>query len=243
MRDLINIVEAASDPILDHLKQRYVEWNDLYFNGELPPVPMRWGALKNSGAQVQAKSIGIKGGAVRYMDGSMVMVFSSKYKRTAEELEPLLLHEMVHVYVIGVLGDIKEHHGPKFAKALRELEAKCKRDIPITDNTKGLELSDDTIKPYGVVIERYRSQTAYALLSPNVLRDKLETLVEYYKKRPHVDIEIRIVSSKLWTEKAARTTVQRNAVGGKLKMFIPKPEELEDLMANSKLLWETKPTT
>ncbi len=234
------IDEAAGDAdTLDHLIAKYKEFNRLYFGNRLPLMPIGWGRMKNSGAAVVYSAI--KRGGIRYpMVETMRVVFSTKYKRDAAALEPLLLHEMIHVYLLAIEQDAEDNHGPKFLDILARLRRESGVDIPLTDDTKGLELTDATAKPVGVLLRRFQSggstKAVYAMFSANVLRNKLDALPGMFTRRFHEKVEARIVTSSIWWEKSQRSRVQRT-LSYKTDYFILKPDELADLLANSEVIW------
>jgi len=237
------IEEAAGDEdTLAHLVAKYHEFNGLYFEGKLPTIPLGWGRMKNSGAHVDCK-FRVKNGVAEVLVDSIKMTFSNKYKRDAVQLEPILLHEMIHVYMFAVLNDVKENHGPKFMAMLSRLSKASGIDIPRKDEAEHLELSDTVAKPVGVILRRYtyggEPQVAYAMFSAKTLINvgKIADMEKRFTRRFDELVEARIVTSSIWWEKSQRQATQRN-IDHKTKFFIPKPEELEDLLANSRVIWQ-----
>jgi len=239
--NLIDIFESTPDK-LDHLREKYVEFNHLYFDGTLPLVPIKWSAMKNAGAAVTGKTTRKANeprSAAVLIPNSVEMKFSTKYQRTPEQLEPLLLHEMVHVYVMMVLGNVMDNHGPTFLRVLQDVKNKSGIDVPITDDAKGLELAVKET-PVGVILRQdiRTGQFAYALMSPNVIRSKLPEIVERWNVRA-IAVKVIIVATPTWTEKASRTPLQRT-VGYKMRFYIPSEDDVYDLLNNGKILWDSE---
>jgi len=231
----------GDDDILSHLKLKYAEFNELYFDGKLPVVPIIWGTMKNSGAAVKLNVI-THLGKKHYMHGTMKMVFSNKYKRSAEQLEPLLLHEMVHVHVIAIDEDVVEMHGRKFMTKLKQVSAASGVDIPLVDTTKELELSDSEAKPVGIILRRLKSrgkiENIYAMFTAKTLIQvaKIADMEKTFNRYTDELIEARIVTSSIWWEKFQRQPAQRN-INYKTTFWRLKPEDLDDLLANSRVVW------
>src|SRR3990172_2092939 len=89
------------------LGARYAYWNAKAFGGELPQVPIRWATLKRVGGRVRAKLKAknpVMYRITREADIEVVGIEMSDFlARDDEHLDGTLLHEMVHVYVLGIL--------------------------------------------------------------------------------------------------------------------------------------------
>lgn len=233
------LTEAADDQeTIAGLKQKYIEFNDKYFSGQLPIIPIRWGSMKIAGAAVNYKVYGSRKHHPtmkrHLVPDSIEMVFSNKYKREFDQLIPLLLHEMIHVYLVAVMGDVEETHGIKFMRELARVSEESGIDVPLTDTVKDLELSDP-VKNIGVIVRPISNGGhSYALFSEKAILAKLNDIKTFYGTRS--ETEVRIVSSEIWTRKAASIPLQRN-IGFKTKYWVAKPEDIIDLKANSKLIW------
>ncbi len=226
------------DDILKHLNDKYVEFNKSLFDNKLPRIPIQWANLKHAGALVSYKVIN-HGGKKYYYDGSMVMKISSKYKRTKEQLEPLLLHEMIHVYEVIIERDVTSNHGAFFLKMRRVLSAISGIDIPLTDNTSGLELSNKEIKPLALLAIIFDDgRKAYALMSVTTAHNKINDIHKYWSQTRNRHVKLLIVKSPLWMEKAARIPLQRAI--NKLKLFTLSDNDYNDAMNNSEILWVNK---
>lgn len=218
------------------LEQKYQEYNAAYFNGRLPTIPIRWGKLKHATALVDFQVIGIKGGKKRY-HGGLNMVFSDKYSRPAETLFPVLLHEMIHVYIVHILDDIEDNHGHVFLKLRRQLSEWSGIDIPLTDNaTADLELKIP-IKPVCVVLTFSYDDTArYALISKSTITSNLANFPEIFKRDK---VEVREVESEIWTRKASSMRIQRN-LSHRTAYFRASEQDMADLYEHSRLVWTNR---
>jgi hypothetical protein len=210
-----------------NLKARYDEFNQKFFNNELPEIPLKFGTLKNSGGVVKFKvsRVGPKPTArtIRYglntpnttttlIPGTLTMVISDAYQRSEAEFDGLLLHEMIHVYFAHT-GKYYESHGPLFMKMLRELSQRSGMDIPLTDDTSTALLSNDAVKPVGVVIvEKKSGGFSFAMYNPNVLTTKIEEFKAVWERyNPSYAKEVRayLVTGPAWTRMAMEVPVGR----------------------------------
>lgn len=93
------------------LEQLYAEYNGLYFGGELPTIPVKWGKVhKDHDAEF-----------VTYEDGSLAIVLTPGLKKFTRSAYLTVLHEMCHVKLRDFKGDGGDLHGPKFQREMRRL--------------------------------------------------------------------------------------------------------------------------
>jgi len=93
------------------LEQLYAEYNDLYFGGGLPTIPVKWGKVHKSHAAE----------FVTYEDGTLAIVISPKLKTYTCWAYLTLIHEMAHVKLRNFKGDDGDLHGPKFQREMKRL--------------------------------------------------------------------------------------------------------------------------
>jgi hypothetical protein len=139
----------AADPKYN-LQGKYRYWNAKAFGGELPPIPIKWMRSKTMGGRVRA-TLSRSTGDITLKN----MAISNYLVMDEERLDGIMLHEMVHVYVLGVLGLAERSggHGREFYKKMREVSSKTGIHVPVTEDITGLEISEDVpTKPIGVVL-------------------------------------------------------------------------------------------
>lgn len=170
------------------LKGKYDLFNRKYFGGELPEIPVSFAPLKSVGGKVVAKIVydgpkptpmQIRRGMKKYANAritGMALQLSSLHVRSADDLDGILMHEMIHVYFFHI-GALDEQHGARFLRKLRELKITSGIDIPLRDDVKALELADESTKTFGVVLLHKRGGGYSGVLtSAPKLREKLEEL-------------------------------------------------------------------
>lgn len=247
-RTLIDLVESAglpARPDLVKLKQHFDEFNRLYFDGKIPEMPLSFKKMKNVGGVFLSKSLQIHKYAKRQLiRGSESICIDTTYARSQEEIDKLLLHELIHAWVVCVENDLDDNHGPAFMRKLREVSQKSGIDIPLTEKIDNLLLSNQTPKPVGVIVQSTDRGPAYAIVSANILQGKSAEIQADWMKRYYAEkhpLKAYVVTSPGWTVRASRDTVQRNTK--KLAYFYIKDEDLiAEITSMGKLVFDTSKT-
>ena len=202
--------------MLDYdIQARYDEFNQKYFGNELPKIPVSFAKLKNVGGHVSFQTHqfpGTRKDQSVIVHSSIRLKLSDAYKKTSENLDGILLHEMVHVYMLSVLENWKEHHGPVFMKKLREVSKQAGFPIPLKDSVDAFEPNIDKPKPYVVILFKSSSGYTYNLISSTTFtkdRQQLEMYCDLYNHRYKDEITIYYIKTMPWTAKALSARVQR----------------------------------
>lgn len=104
------------------LKSKYKRFNKLYFNSELPDVPIKWetskrvvggGAypLKINGDIVGLEKIELSQNFYNYIIPEVI----------EDVYDSMLIHEMIHGWVFQNIGRIKNVHGLEFKNKLKDI--------------------------------------------------------------------------------------------------------------------------
>lgn len=116
------------------LKRKYKEFNELYFNNELSK-DMIFHLDKNLDALGRWNEL--------ELDGIVkpIIYINSKYIYTDDQISVLLLHEMIHAYLVpnGICTDDDEVHGEEFHKKEKEIEEKS--GLSLTNKINNLDLN------------------------------------------------------------------------------------------------------
>ena len=141
------------------LKSRYRYWNTRLFGGELTDVPLGWTRSKTIGGRVVARALILNRELYKRTGQVDITVrkleLSDFMKMDQDRADAILIHEMIHVWVMTKLG-LNERpggHGANFYAKLREMKSKSGLDIPVIEQIDVLEVSDDVeAKTVGVVL-------------------------------------------------------------------------------------------
>lgn len=118
------------DPL--YLYRKFKEYNELYFEGQLPPIELRTDtALRRLGAFLYPK---------RCQDRNPETVkrcrisVNRRYDLPESEVEDTLIHEMIHYYVWYHRLDGEPPHGPAFCRQMERINALSGRCMKIRGN-------------------------------------------------------------------------------------------------------------
>jgi hypothetical protein len=216
MREWINLFESTGYD----LQAKYDLFNRLYFNGELPRIPLGWKKMKRTGGHVAYTTTPIPGVTPNRYDknahlklkpDTLALYLSPEYIRDEESLDGLMMHEMIHVYE-AIKGKFDENHGLTFLVMRRKLQELSGMKIPLTDKVDGLELSDKTVKPvWAAVYIDKDGGYAYALGTEKAVKggkEEFEGAVGRWGRYNRV-IAGRI-ATPAWTKLAAGSKTQRS---------------------------------
>jgi hypothetical protein len=134
---------VAAEPF--DLKSKYRYWNARAFGGELPNLPLVWTRSRRLGGYVKALVKYDNMLQKRMGEGNITLkklAISNFLQMSEERFDEIMLHEMIHVYVMGVLGKT-ESHGYEFLRKRREVQSKTGIKIPITEDISGMEIAED----------------------------------------------------------------------------------------------------
>jgi hypothetical protein len=223
-----------------NLQAKYDEFNRFYFNNELPKIPLGFASLKSVGGRViyQWKKHTYDGHSA-LVGGSMKLQLSSRWVRTSENLDGILLHEMIHVYLAACRGNFKENHGPNFKAMLSKIRRVSGINVPLTDTVNDLELSDaDAIKAVGVLIVNMNTEkTSVMLMSAKTAYQKQKELEILWKNRTAPTVSLYTIATPIWTKFANKFPITRKLEGGGL-YYLRDKDALQDLIANGHLLFK-----
>ncbi len=255
LRRIIDLVEAAQKAVPDYdLQARYDQFNRAYFNGSLPTIPLSFADLKSVGGKVayRLKRVGpapdprmVRFGRVsKYHNcvlDSMRLVLSTRFKRTNEHLDGILLHEMIHVHFLNI-GDFDESHGGKFLKMRRELSQLSGINVPLRDTIDSLELANPkAVTAVGVLLlTKKEGGHSFTIFSAKMAHAQSEEIEKYWDRRVgFAKVELYTVATPGWTEASAKFKVARTMKSGLYRMV--DPELVTDLQTNGHKLWEVIP--
>lgn len=228
------------------LKQLYDAFNTRLFDGKLPDIPIEYAKLKTVGGIVHTKIRRIPGQMIRSLNryspetheivpGSMRLQISSIYQREEAAIHGLLVHEMIHVWLIAVEHDYNDNHGSKFLAKRRQLASQVDFNIPLTDSVTGLQLTTAATRKVGAILQTKPGKVTIAVMSEAYMREHLEAMkTRWAHFVKHVDkIEFIITHGKL----EAVYPIQRKKQFSDIGFYIIKDQSLlDEALANAEVL-------
>ena len=241
-----------------NLKEHYLKFNSLYFEGKLPisenEIKIKYGSLKRITGKVTAKIMS-KGMAYRNFPKTseywqlqlpLVMTISNFRNLNDEYLTKILLHEMIHVYVMYVLGEYGENHGPKFLTTKNRISKMSGIDIPLVDDLESMlpysersELTKSTGKQYKLLInQKNNGDQNFSLYTINVDSDEIkDSIIPYVNAGYYTHCALFFVNDPFWERLTAEITVMRKPLNKRYKIF---NKEILEMTAKSSLIWDVK---
>lgn len=115
-------------PTIPYLQERFKYFNTLCFGGALPEVPIRLSNARSFLGKVEYK---IRRGLLQKHTNILIRI-SIRYDRPEKEVEDVLIHEMIHLYIIVRKLKDTSAHGRQFRAIMNELNRKYGRNIRIS---------------------------------------------------------------------------------------------------------------
>jgi hypothetical protein len=223
------------NPVTYDANARYDHFNTVAFQNVLPKVPVTFKKLKSVGGRAYGKFGPDSNGNVSVIPSSLRIDLDTSFARTDEQFDALLVHEMLHIYFFWT-GRFREAHGAKFQEFAKVLSKKLGIEVPLTENTAGLALSDDYgTKKIGVMLVELPSGMAFGLLTPKALNGAVEMfgMGTLPFARSGARVALGLVETPLWTRLAADRPVHKSTKG--MKFWKLSPEAEQDFNANAQI--------
>lgn len=214
---LADVADVADRDTVD-LKREYKALNQKLWGGSLPIIPLKWMRSKRFGGLVRTK------GLRDYPDTWEIqrLEVSDFTESTFDELLGILVHEMVHVYIIsnGILD--RGEHGPLFKKELARVAKLVSYPVPVTEDISKKKVSKKVkVKTVGVVIIRGRGIQIYMAKAMPAVIEMMTGFPEDWKKL--YDIEFFLSAD----HELAKYPTKRAPKRGQFK-FYPVGDEFEE---------------
>ena len=152
------------------LKNLYNQFNELYFNSELPNIPVEFKALKKSVFGTAYVSFSRKYRTA--IPGSLRIAIAKRIKWTIETVTPVLLHEMIHIALYNE-NNLDHGHGYHFQEKLKLIESRCQISIP----AYGTSIEEEQFEKKRVcaVVGKTRNEKEYfVLVKPKYIKENIK---------------------------------------------------------------------
>ena len=228
--------EISEDIESYDLQAKYDLFNSKYFEGKLPRIPLEFVDLpKGTSAQVIGRTTGV-GRGKRLIPDSLRLQVSTKWKRSDEALDGLLLHEMIHVYFMSS-GNIKEQHGVYFRAMMRRISRESGIDIPLRDDDDTAELvTPVAAKEYGVLLIQSRGKNSVIMMSAENAYKNKDELYRLWSRRLAEKVSLYTISTPMWTNLASTYRIARKLDA--IPQMLTSQAPLDDLIENGTLLFK-----
>lgn len=136
---------------VEYIKTLFNEFNELCFDGKLPPLPIEESHARNfMGVFRWRKRIGEDGTEEPY---DMQLRISTVYDMEEEVVKDTILHEMIHYYITYFRIKDTSPHGEVFIKMMNEINTKYGRHISVKiDRNREIEATDTEKKGHFICL-------------------------------------------------------------------------------------------
>lgn len=124
-----------------YIKEKFDEFNQSIFGGELPRIPIVLGRATRVIGSFTYKARRNFWGKKEYVD--LKLRFSTKFDLPENELQDVIIHEMIHYYIHFKNLKDKSAHGPLFKDIMNQINKNFGRKISIRH--KGAVRSNEQI--------------------------------------------------------------------------------------------------
>lgn len=139
----------------EYIQQQFCEFNRLLFGGQLPLLPIRMGKARTMLGAIHYFKRKAVDGRVEYEN--VHLTISSCFDLPETEIQDVLIHEMIHYYILHHRIVDTSPHGQVFCKIMEEINRKYGRHITIsrrgTPETRG---SASAIRQYYVALSHLK---------------------------------------------------------------------------------------
>lgn len=118
-------------PTIEFVQSVYDRFNIEIFGGQLPAIPMRMSHARSFIGKVQYKYVrGLFGRIKGYTDYKLVV--STFYDLAEQELEDVVIHEMIHYWILTRGIKDSSSHGRVFRAMMKDINSRYGRHITIS---------------------------------------------------------------------------------------------------------------
>lgn len=156
-------------PTLDYIRQKFHEFNHLYFQDKLAPIPIKLSNTKSYVGNISFKRRRKFFGQWEYYD--FTMRINTRIALSEQELEDTILHEMIHYYLYANQLQDKTPHGPHFRQMMQYFNDTYGRHITISHKGAKVEWKqDENSKPkkHIFAILTHKSGRKYVKVVPRI---------------------------------------------------------------------------
>ena len=115
----------------EYVKERYAHFNEVCFEGTLPEVPIVLSKAKTFLGKLEYESVRGLFGRVVSTRGFRIKI-STIYDLPEEELEDVIIHEMIHLYIASRRIKDSSSHGKVFREMMATINEKHGRHVNVS---------------------------------------------------------------------------------------------------------------
>lgn len=214
-------------PTLDYIKQKFAEYNDLCFEGKLPPLPFKLSDARTFLGQITCMRDKNPDGTWHY--SGFVFRINTKIDLAEDVVEDTIIHEMIHYYIMSNQMQDTGPHGELFIQKMKEINMKYNRNISVAHKaTKEEHDSDTEVRQHLICAVRLRNGQRGVTITT---KSRLFQMWDQMATMPGVDELKWVVSTDPYFNRFPRCTTP--------KFFRIPQSELEEHLKDARELVRT----
>ncbi len=169
--------ESKMDITISLIKQKFDEYNQQMFGGKLPPLPIKLSNAKTFLGKCCFTTRRGWTGKVEYRD--FFLRINTRFKLSEEELEDVIIHEMIHYYILYFKIQDTAPHGKIFQQIMNGINQKFGRHLSISHKSTPEEREqgvDKRVRYHVIAIVNFHDGRKGIKVLPRVL----PSILKYY---------------------------------------------------------------
>lgn len=143
-------------PTRPYVERKFEEYNALCFEGKLRPLPVRLCSARTFLGQVTCRRERGTDGAWHYTD--FTLRISTKIDLPEQVVEDVILHEMIHYWILSNGLHDTGPHGELFVRKMREINLRYDRNISVSHRqTEAEQAADREVRRHLICFCRLRT--------------------------------------------------------------------------------------
>lgn len=157
-----------------YVRDKFYEYNELMFEGKLPPVPIKIGNSKGRLGTCFYTVLRCPG--QKPVNAFFHLRFSSAFDLPEEEWEDTIIHELIHYYLAFFEMNDKTPHGENFKRMMKDINARYGRHVSISYRPP--KNGEDVPKYRFAVVRDRRGQTGIKRFGEGSYADFVQCMEE-----------------------------------------------------------------
>jgi hypothetical protein len=206
-----------------NLQEEYEKFNQLYFQGELPQITLRYKNLRVHGVCISFQNKDTK---VLRLDRIEI---SNRYHMSYENFKRVLIHEMIHAYLSVHQLTEREMHGVRFLSMMRNLNNRYGLSIDVNAEMEGVAKVNKNVYDVWLVHKLKENKYVLAFLKDDKDEKGMQAVGSRYYTPNNRLIHMKSSSSELMGFGLSRSAKT-------MKMYLIDKEMFDKILSSGKVL-------
>lgn len=218
------------------LEHKFDYYNQHLFSNAIPKIPITWVPTRGFGGMTYYSSNGR-----RILPGTLRIEISTAFKKTEQQLDSILIHEMIHAYLAVTTGDGDGKHSYRFQAWAHELSKKSGIPISKKDDISSYELADAEKVLTTVVMYKHKGKWMANFYSGTAFDDpaRLKALDAHWGLPGRMADGEEVLVLKLHSSLAEKYGSSRDVATK--SMIYPHENEVNDILRHGQVIHKILP--